>query len=316
MEILVMAVPDDSALRVLTPPPEGVHLTVAWELADLLAAAPRADVLVVCSAGRDRVEPVFRAAPRLAWIHCLMAGVDAMLFPALVESEVPLTNAKGAYSRSLAEWVMGAVLFFAKDLRRLVRSQERGVWDAFDPEWIYRKTMGIIGYGDIGRAVAERARAFGMNVLAVRRRPASDPLCDEVVGPDRQRDVMARSDYVVVTLPLTPETRGAVGAEQIAALKRDAVFINIGRGPAVAEAPLIEALQNGRLRGAALDVFEQEPLPPGHPFYSLPNVLLSPHTADRTPGWREDSMRLFLDNLGRFRRGEPLANVVDKRLGY
>jgi phosphoglycerate dehydrogenase-like enzyme len=208
------------------------------------------------------------------------------------------------YSASLGEWVMASVLFFAKELRRLVRSQERGVWDLYEPRWVRGTTLGIVGYGDI------------MKVLAVRRRPEPDPLCDEVLGLDRLRDVMARSDYVVVALPLVPDTRHLVGAAEIAAMKPTGVFINIGRGPVVDEAPLIDALRAGRIAGAALDVFEQEPLPDGHPFYSLPNVLLSAHCADRVPTWRLDSMQLFVDNLARYRGGQPLLNVIDKARGY
>jgi len=314
--ILVVSAPDDAALSVLAPPPPGERFVIGWQPSELLAAAPEAEILISCSASRGQVEPLFHAAPKLRWMHSLSAGLDTLVFPALVESPVVLTNARSVFSRSLAEWVMASVLFFAKELRRLVKSQERGVWDIYEPRWIRDTTMGIIGYGDIGRACAENARSFGMKVLGVRRRPAPDPLCDEVVGLDRMRDVIARSDYIVVILPLTAETRHLVGAAEISAMKPGAVFINIGRGPVVDEAPLIEALRAGRIRGAALDVFEQEPLPDGHAFYSLPNVLLSAHCADRVPTWRQDSMRLCLENLARFRRGQELLNVIEKGQGY
>jgi len=314
--ILVVSAPDDAALNLLQPPPPGERLVIGWQPAELLAAAPEAEILISCSASRGQIEPLFHAAPKLRWMHSLSAGLDTLMFPGLVERPVVLTNARSVYRRSLAEWVMASVLFFAKELRRLVKSQERGVWDIYEPRWIQGTTLGIVGYGDIGRACAENARSFGMKVLGVRRRPAPDPLCDEVVGLDRMREVIARSDYVVVVLPLTAETRHLVGAAEIAAMKPGAVFINIGRGPVVDEAPLIEALRAGRIRGAALDVFEREPLPDGHPFYSLPNVLLSAHCADRVPTWREDSMRLCLENLARFREGRELVNVVDKGQGY
>jgi phosphoglycerate dehydrogenase-like enzyme len=314
--ILVVSAPDDDALKLLQPPPPGERLVIGWNPAELMAAAPEAEILVSCSASKAQLEPLFRAAPKLRWMHSLSAGLDTLLFPALAASPVVLTNARGVYSASLGEWVMASVLFFAKELRRLVRSQERGVWDIYEPQWVRGKTLGIIGYGDIGRASAQLARAFGMNVLAVRRSPAPDPLCDEVLGLDRMRDVMARSDYVVVVLPLTPETHHLVGAAEIAAMKPGGVFINIGRGPVVEETPLVEALRAGRIRGAALDVFEQEPVPAGHPLYSLPNVLFSAHCADRVPTWRTDSMQVFLDNLKRYRSGQPLLNVIDKSRGY
>ena len=314
--ILVLATPDDSALSVLQPPPAGERFVVGWQPQELLPAAPEAEIIVSCSASGTQLEPLFRAAPKLRWVHSLSAGLDTLLFPALVESPVVLTNARGVYSASLGEWVMASVLFFAKEMRRLVESQERGIWDIYEPRWVRGTTMGIVGYGDIGRACATLGRAFGMNVLAVRRKPEPDPLCDEVLGLDRIRDVMARSDYVVVILPLTPQTRHLVGAAEIAAMKRDAVFVNIGRGPAVDEAALVEALRAGRIRGAALDVFEKEPLPDGHPLYSLKNVFLSAHCADRVPTWRTDSMRVFVENLARYRAGQPLLNVIDKSRGY
>ena len=316
LDVLVLAAPDDAALRVLDAPPPGVRLTVGWEPAELIPSASRAEILIACSAGRDRLKPVVDNAPRLRWIHSLSAGLDTLLYPELVASPVVLTNARGAYSRSLGEWVMAALLFFAKDLRRLVESQQRGSWDVFDPDWIQGKTLAIVGYGDIGRAAAEKARAFGMKVIGVRRRPAADAFCDEVVGQDALRAVLARADYVVVTLPLTTETRGLIGRDEIAVMPPHAVFVNIGRGPVVVESALVEALRARRIRGAALDVFDQEPLPAGHAFYTLSNVLLSPHTADRVPGWREDSMQLFLKNLELFRAGAPLRNVVDKKSGY
>lgn len=314
--ILVVSTPDDAALHVLQPPPAGERLAIGWDPAELGANAAEAEILVACGAGRRQLEPLLPAAPKLRWIHSLSAGVDTLLFPALVESPVVVTNARGAYSRSLGEWAMAAVLYFAKDLRRLVRSQQRGVWDVLEPSWVRGATLGIVGYGDLGRASAQLAHALGMKVLAVRRSPAPDPFCDEVLDADRLRDAIARSDYVLVTLPLTPETRHRVGAAEIAAMKPGAVLINIGRGPVVDEAPLIDALRAGRIRGAALDVFEQEPLPEGHAFYFLENVLLSAHCADHVPGWREDSMRVFLDNLALYRAGQPLRNVIDKKRGY
>jgi phosphoglycerate dehydrogenase-like enzyme len=158
-----------------------------------------------------------------------------------------------------------------------------------------------------------------MRVIGLRRRPqqgAGDPLLDEVLPLERRVELMQRSDYVVVATPLTPETRGLVGEAEIQAMKPSAVLMNVGRGPCVDEQALLRALEAGRIRGAALDVFDQEPLPAGHPFYRFDNVLLSPHCADHVPGWLDDAMALFLDNLERFRRGEPLLNVVDKRAGY
>ena len=215
--------------------------------------------------------------------------------------------------------MIGAALFFNKNFPRMRRQQREGWWEAFDVEELYGKTMGIVGYGSIGRESAKLARAFGMKVVALRRKPEQskgDPLIDRTYPPGQLRELMAESDFVVLAAPLTPATRGMVGDGEIRAMKPSAVLINVGRGPVLNEPALIEALSEKRIRGAGLDVFEKEPLPDGHPFYSMDNVLLSPHCADHTPGWIEGAVEFFLANFERFRKGEPLENVVDKRAGY
>jgi phosphoglycerate dehydrogenase-like enzyme len=243
-----------------------------------------------------------------------------MLFPELLESPVPLTNGVGVFSASLGEFALAAILYFAKDFRRMVRNQTAGVWEAFDVLPISGHTVGIIGYGDIGRAVAARARPMGMTVLAVKRHasplPGRDSLVEQIYSPERRREMLSRSDYVVVAAPLTSETRGMIGEPEFAAMKPAAVLINVGRGPVVNEEALLSALLNRQIKGAALDVFDQEPLPHGHPFYNLENVLLSPHCADHTPDWLDQAMQFFIAQFNRFRTDEPLLNVVDKKLGY
>jgi len=252
-------------------------------------------------------------------VHSRAAGLDTLLFPALVDSPVLLTNSSGVYSRSLGEFVAAAVLFFAKDIGRMKRNQAAGRWEQFDVEEAHGRTMGIVGYGDIGRAAAKLAKALGMRVIALRRHPEQsrgDDLVDEALGVDRLLELMGRSDYVVVAAPLTPDTRGLVNAAAIAAMKPTGVLINVGRGAVIDEAALIVALRNKSIRGAALDVFDKEPLPDGHPFYPMENLLLSPHCADHTLTWIDDAMHFFVENFERFVRGEPLKNVVEKRLGY
>jgi phosphoglycerate dehydrogenase-like enzyme len=316
LTVLVLAPPDDTSLRRLAALPADVRAVVGQAPEDFGAAAGAAEVVLHGSGGRKRLEPLLARAPRVRWVHSCSAGVENLLFPALVDGPVVLTNSRGTYSRSLAEWSMAAVLFFAKDLRRLLRSQAEGRWDPFDPEEAAGRTLGIVGYGDIGRAVARCARGLGMKVIALRRRPEKDDLADEVVGPGGLLEVMARSDYVVVAAPLTPDTRGLVSPAALAAMKPSGVLINVGRGPVVDETALVQALSARRIRGAALDVFETEPLPEGHAFYRLDNVLLSPHSADHVAGWRESAVDLFVEQVQRFRRGEPLRNVVDKTRGY
>jgi phosphoglycerate dehydrogenase-like enzyme len=317
--VLVLADPAAPELALLEALPQTTSIAVGLKVEAFERAAPRADVILNSEADANMLEQVWRMTPRVRWVHTLSAGVNAMLFPALVESPVLLTNARGVFSDALGEFAIGAVLFFAKDFRRLVRSQMAAVWEPFDVVAVRGQSLGIVGYGDIGRAVASRAHALGMKVLALRRRPElsrEDPYVAQTFSLDQKHEMLAQSDYVVVTTPLTPESRGMIAERQFAVIKPSAVLINIGRGPVVDEAALIRALEQKRIRGAALDVFDVEPLPAGHPFYRLDNVLLSPHSADNTADSKERSMRVFLENFERFRRGEPLENVIDKKLGY
>jgi phosphoglycerate dehydrogenase-like enzyme len=316
--VWVLARPGDPGLHLLEPPPERVRFVVGWEQ-EAFDGAPAPDALLDCWAGPTRIVAALRKAPGLRWIHARSAGLDRVLVPEVAAHPAVLTNGRGAFSPALAEFALAALLFFAKDLRRLVSQQAAGTWEAFDMERLEGRSVGIVGYGDIGRAVASRLRPLGVKVLALRRRPElsrGDALVSEVVPPERLLELMARSDDVVVAAPLTPQTQGLVGREAIAAMKRTAVLVNVGRGPVVDETALVEALEQGRIRGAALDVFETEPLPAGHPFWRLPNLLLSPHCADHVPGWVDEAMRVFLRQLERFRRGEPLLSVVDKAAGY
>jgi phosphoglycerate dehydrogenase-like enzyme len=266
----------------------------------------------------DLLRVVFPLTKKLRWIHTLSAGVDNLLWPELTESPVLLTNGRGVYRRPLAEWAIAAALFIAKDFRRLVRQQESGVWEPFDVEELHGRTLSIVGYGEIGRAVAEKARAFGMEVIALRRHPEMSANEDAAIifGPSQLQDMLKVSDYVLISAPSTPATKGMISDSEFAVMKPSAVIINIGRGPVIDEAALVRALKEKRIRGAALDVFEREPLMDSHPFYGLSNVLLSPHCADHVEGMRDLAMEIFTRNFEHFSKGEPLENVVDKRAGY
>lgn len=304
--VLVLADPTDPLLGMLEALPEGVRIAAGNRMEAFADLAPQADVILNWTGSRELLRQVWGMAPRVRWVHSRSAGLDELLFPELAESPVPLTNARGIFSEILGEFAIAAVLFFAKGLRRMVRSQAAGVWDQFDTVEIAGQTMGVIGMGDIGKAAARRAEAMGMRTIGLRRAD----------GPERKRELLARSDYVVLATPLTPETRGIIGEAELRAMKAEAVLINVGRGPLVDEAALVAALRERRIGGAALDVFDQEPLPAGHAFYGLDNVLLSPHAADHTPDWKQRAMQMFLDNFERYRKGEPLENVVDKGRGY
>jgi phosphoglycerate dehydrogenase-like enzyme len=316
LTLLVLADPAAPYLRGLDELPDDTTVIVTDDEERAKAAAPRADVILNGGFVFELFHHVWPLAEKLQWVHSLSAGVEASLSPEFIESPIPLTNARGVFARSLGEWSMAAMLFFAKDLRGLVRKQDAGKWVQFTPQELHGATLGVVGYGEIGRACAERARAFGMRVLAYRRRGSDHSLAERTFVGDGLKEMLAECDYVVVSAPLTEQTRGLIGRDEFAVLKKTAVILNVGRGPVIDEAAMIEALRSGSIRGAALDVFDVEPLPEGHPFWGMENVLISPHCADRVPGWIEDAVALFVDNFGRFDRGEPLKNMVDKRAGY
>jgi phosphoglycerate dehydrogenase-like enzyme len=317
--ILVIADPAAPYLKALATIPEHVHLIVSNDLERVTEAAPEADALFYAETHPALLHAVLPLAKKVRWIHVMWTGVEGVLKDEMLSHPAPLSNGRGVFSGPLADWVAAVMLHFAFDLGRVIRQQQAGVWQNFIAGVLPGKTLGIIGYGSIGRAAAERARGFGMKIAALRRRPelsAGDKLVDASYAPAQLNELIAASDYLLLATPLTPETRGMLGAAQIAAMKPSAVLINIGRGPVVDEPALVEALQASKIRGAALDVFTVEPLPAGHPFYSLENVLMSPHTADRVEGFLEPAMQCFLDNLKRFCAGEPLLNLVDKHAGY
>jgi phosphoglycerate dehydrogenase-like enzyme len=237
----------------------------------------------------------------------------------MVQIPIPLTNSRGVFARSLSEFAVAGMLYFAKNLNRMREAQRTQKWEQFDVEELHGSVLGVVGYGEIGRRTAERAKPFGMMVHILRRRPAlaaGDPLVDRVYGGDELDSLLDASDYLLISAPLTDETRGMLGAAQLARMKSSAVLINLGRGPVVVETALVNALRQGKIRGAVLDVFDEEPLPAGHPFYLLDNVLLSPHCADHTATWMDEAIQLFIENLELFRAGKPLKNITNKRSGY
>ncbi len=320
LTVLVLANPAEPQLAMLEELPPETNLAVGNAPEAFARAAASANVIFNWSGSRALLRQVFGMCPGVQWVHSRAAGLDSLLFPELVEHPVPLTNGSGVFSPSLGEFVLGAILYFAKDFRRMIRHQEAGEWAPFDITLISGQTAGIVGYGDIGRACATRMKPMGMRVLAVKRSGPPlynvDPLVERIYAPDQRIEMIQQCDYIVVAAPLTEGTRGILGPAEFAAMKPSAVVINVGRGPVIDEAAMVQALSQGLIRGAALDVFDQEPLPAGHPFYSLQNVLLSAHCADHTPDWMDLAMRFFLQQFERFRKGEPLLNVVNKQAGY
>jgi phosphoglycerate dehydrogenase-like enzyme len=319
LTLLVISSPKYAFLRFLDDLPQPVKVVTSDNLEILKQNAPEADVILNGFHDGAALRAILPLAERLQWVHTLSAGVERVLSPELIASPVPLTNGRGVFGPSLAEFAVASMLFFVKDLRRMVRQQEASRWEQFDSEFLRGQTLGVIGYGGIGQETARLANALGMKVIGVRRRTPSaesDPLLERSFPREQLHEMLGLSDFVFAALPLTPETRGMLGEAEFHAMKRSAVFINVGRGAVVEEPALIAALNQAIIRGAALDVFETEPLPSDHPFYRMENVLLSPHCADHTTGWMELAVKQFIRNFERFRAGEPLEHVVDKSVGY
>ena len=318
--ILVLTAPGEREIPFLAELRQNETVVVADSAREFAKAAVDAEIILNWSGSLALLRDVFLMSRRVRWIHSRSAGLEQTLFPELIESEVILTNGSGIFSDSLGEFALAAILYFAKDLRRMIRNQMAGVWEQYDVTMVLGQTVGIVGYGSIGRAVAARARALEMNVLGLKRtvsrQPKEDSLVNHLYGFEQHLEMLARCDFLVVSLPLTDQTRGFIADAEFAVMKNNAVVINLGRGPTIDERAMIRALSEKRIRGAALDVYDQEPLPEGHPFYSMENVLLSPHCADHTPDWLDNAMRFFLTELERFRQAQPLLNIVNKNLGY
>ncbi|SDU65352.1 Phosphoglycerate dehydrogenase [Amycolatopsis keratiniphila] len=291
-----------------------VRYTDAAGLADALSGA---DAFFVYDFLSTAVPGAWHAADRLRWLHIASAGVDPVLFPGLQESDVVLTNSRGVFDGAIAEYVLGVVLTFAKDFARSWDLQKQRQWKHRESERIAGRRALVVGTGPIGRSIARMLRAAGLSVAGVGRRPrADDPDFGDVYASSELSRHLPGADYVVAVAPLTEQTKGMFDAEAFAAMKPGSRFVNVGRGELVVTSDLIGALRNGPLGGAALDVFDTEPLPAESPLWTMENVLISPHMSGDFVGWRNTLVEVFADNFRRWRAGEPLRNVVDKRLGY
>jgi phosphoglycerate dehydrogenase-like enzyme len=282
---------------------DGIRL--AADASSLAEVLPGADVLLVWDFLSDAVREAWPAADSLRWVHTASAGVDRLTFPGLVESDVTLTNSRGVFDRPMAEYVLGLVLAMAKDLPGTFAAQARHEWHHRESEPIAGRCAVVVGGGPIGRAIAGLLGAVGMDVELVGRRDFDDLPA-----------LLPRADWLVLAAPLTDTTRGMLDAAALALLRPSARVINVGRGGLVVEPDLVDALREGRLAGAALDVFAREPLPADSPLWTHHGVIVSPHMSGDLIGWRQELIEVFRDNLARYRAGEPLHNVVDKTLGY
>jgi len=344
----------------------------ARDLERIRAAAPGSRIVMVSSEGLsdgplDDVEVLLRGlisaetfdrllarAPRLAWVHSATAGVERVLTPAGRERGLVITNARGVFSDPIAEYVLMMILAVSRRLPQLLELQRERTWQPLEATELRDVTLGIVGLGSIGRAIAKRARVFGCRIVATRRHPPTPGSADDgseagpaagsaaagaidegsvaegaqagvqvgagaidaVWGPEMLPTLLAESDFVVLALPLTTETEHLIDAAALAAMKPGAWLINVARGRLVDDHALIRALGEGSLGGAVLDAFREEPLPATSPYYDLPNVIVTPHTAWSSGRVLDRSVELLCDNLGRYARGEPLENVVDPAAGY
>ncbi|MFP4648044.1 MAG: D-2-hydroxyacid dehydrogenase [Halorhodospira sp.] len=323
-----MATGERPTIALLTAPDEGLppgleqldkraEIRHATNREDLIEAIGEAQILLVTDFRSHLVQESWPYAHCLGWIHATSAGVDRLLFPELIASRIPVTNARGIFDRPIAETVLGMVLLFAKDMRTTLALQERREWRHRETERIQGRHALVVGAGSIGRQIARLLGAAGLSVdgIASRRR-TDDPDFGTVYGTEQLLEQLPQSDFVIIAAPLTEATRGLLDRTAFRAMAPSARLINIGRGPIVVTADLIEALSEGEIAGAALDVFEEEPLPAAHPLWDLDNVFLSHHMAGDFVGWREALIHQFIDNFDRWRIGSPLRNVVDKERGY
>jgi phosphoglycerate dehydrogenase-like enzyme len=309
-------------LRGAVPPPRMAaierlaHVRQADE-AGLAAALPGTEILFMWDFWSAALAGAWPHADALRWVHIASSGVDRLLFPELVASDVVVTNSRGVFDEPIAEYVLGLVLCFAKDLHTTLRLQGRRRWRHRETERLTDARVLVVGTGPIGRAIGRRLSAVGMAVGAIGRtgRPA-DPDLGEVRPHTELHEALAEADYVVLAAPLTDTTRGMIDTAALASMRPTARLINVGRGGLVVERDLIDALQADRIAGAALDVFATEPLAESSPLWELPNVIVSPHMSGDTIGWRDELVELFTDNLARYRQGDTLRNIVDKQLGY
>jgi len=277
----------------------------------------------------DAFDRLLTRAPRLAWVHSASAGVERALTPTALSRGIVITNARGVFSRPIAEYVMMMILAVSRKLPGLLELQRERTWQPLEGTELRDVTVGIVGLGSIGRAVGALATAFGCRVVATRRRPEAgnatrddeelsfgEAMLDRVGGPGTLQALLAESDFVVLAAPLTTETENMIDADTLAAMKPGAWLINVARGRLVNERALLRALRDGPIGGAILDTFRDEPLQPSSPFYDLPNVIVTPHTSWSSGRVLDRSFELFCDNLRRFAVGEPLLNVVDPSRGY
>jgi phosphoglycerate dehydrogenase-like enzyme len=291
-----------------------------WDRETLRRVLPEGDAAFAAFVDRD----IVHSLSRLKWVQAPAAGVGHILSDEMIASPIVLTSARGVRARAIAEHVVGMAIALARQLPWVMEKQRNHQWGLDEIEasrsvrTLQTRQMGIVGLGSIGLEIAQAASGFGMRVWAIRRRidEPKPAFVERVLPPDRLNELLASSDVVVLSAPLTPQTRQLINADTLAMIKRGAFLINIGRGRLIDDEAVAAGLRSGQLGGAALDVFTREPLDPSSPFWDLPNVIVTPHMSGAMEDYWTPLVGLFAENLRRFERGDELLNVVDKRAGY
>lgn len=289
-----------------------LHLTSKADL-------EQADILITY--GEDVTSELISEMPQLKWVQVISAGLELIPFEILQERSILLTNARGIHRIPMSEYTLGMILQLARQHYAFYEQQKERNWDrtTLRIDEIYGRTLGIVGLGAIGGEIAKKAKAFGMNVLGLRRRAgdiAETEYIDEFIPVEEKQRIFREADYVVLLLPHTPETEHFVGADELALMKESAYLINIARGKIVDEAALVQALEQRKIAGAVLDVFQEEPLPTEHPFWHLDNVILTPHVSGRSPRYMERALEIFTHNLRHYPEQEDMQNVIPLSRGY
>jgi len=314
----VWTLPEEQVTRVKISLPDD-EVVGAREAAERRREFPAADIIVTTRFSAQD----FSACERLRWIHSTAVGVGAVLPPEIVRSDVIVSNSRGVHSEAIAEHAIALALALRRRLHIAVERQAERRWaqvelQAHRVSTLTNTGLLVVGLGSIGARIAALGHGLGMHVTGVRRRldqPAPHGVA-EILPPERLRDALGQADVVILALPRTTETRALVGDTEFEAMRPTAILINIARGRLIDDDALVRALESGRIAGAGLDAFQEEPLPPAHPFWRLPNVLITPHTAAFAGDYWPPVVDLFLENMRRYKEGLPLINVVDKKAGY
>ena len=290
-----------------------LRVTIGQDNEILDDALKTADFMINSTPPKDGLRT---RAPRLQWIQTTSAGVDGLMPMTWLPKDIRLTNNTGAHGPKAEESCLMALLMLQSRLPEVIKQQQDRVWNGVFTPPIAGKTVVVVGFGDLGQGAGRAAKKLGLSVIAVTRSGKATKLADRVVPSKRIDSVLPRADFVIVTTPLTAETRGLINRARINLLKPGAGFVNIGRSPIVDYAALRERLENGTLCGAVLDVFDTEPLPPDSPYWTTKNLVVLPHISCDDPRYIEHLLDFWFSNFERFLAGKNLKNIVDRQLGY